>query len=914
MLYVRKKGFSCLSTLLKRGECGMKRIDIVYQKLKELTADNEQWVSAQQLADELHLDRANVSSDLNKLWKEGKVQKRKGRPVLFAVAENETNKHKLTKLDQLIKNQKSLATPVELGKAAILYPPKGMHMLILGETGTGKSMFAELLHEFAKEIHKFPKDAPFITFNCADYANNPQLLLGQLFGVKKGAYTGAIEQKGLIEKANNGILFLDEIHRLPPEGQEMLFTFIDKGFFRRLGETEVERRANVLLICATTENPESSLLTTFRRRIPMIINLPPLRERTLDERCHLIFQFFKEESVRLGKEIYVSANTIRALSFYPCPNNIGQLKADIQLACAKAYADYVTKKKEKVQINSSDLPNYIKEGFFIAKKHTRDLELQHRYYIFHPDREGMQFELNEADHQNIYENIERKFNELKERGVEGDELELLMEIDIENYFTQYMKGVNRRIHSSSEIAKIIAPSIIDLSERIIQYAESKLQKQFSKKVVYGLALHIQTAIHRIQNGKKIMNPQLNKVRMMYKEEFNIALDCIKMIEEHFGLDLPIDEAGFLTMFFVLDNELMYDKDEYVSILVMMHGNGVAAAMADVTNKLLATDHVKAIDMPLHLEPKEVYEQAKELVKKIAPKKGILLLVDMGSLVTFGEMLEKEIGIPVKVVSTVSTPHVLEAARKAILGYSLEELYEDVQNVTPFYIKDPLLNECEEKREKFAIVTACLTGKGSALAIKKLLERYLHFDDQLVKIIPINLTSEKELCMTLEQIEKNRKVLCIISNVSFSVRIPHFHIEDVLSLRAIKQIQEMIDIEETYTKMAVTLANHLQNIKADEVIFDIRRCFTNIQKRLQMNVHSHDLIGLVLHTSCMLDRLVAGDNSVHFEQKEKFLKEHEALYKVVKQGLRPLEEKYNVSITDDELCYMIKFFDNYETVQ
>jgi transcriptional regulatory protein LevR/transcriptional regulator with AAA-type ATPase domain len=892
----------------------LKRIDIVYQKLKELTADHEHWVSAQQLAGVLHLDRANVSSDLNKLWKEGKVRKSSGRPVLFAVADNETNEQSMTKLDQLMNDQKSLATAVEQGKAAILYPPKGMHMLILGETGTGKSMFAGLLHAFAIEIHKFSKDAPFITFNCADYANNPQLLLGQLFGVKKGAYTGAIEQKGLIEKANNGILFLDEIHRLPAEGQEMLLTFIDKGVYRRLGETEVERNANVLLICATTENPESSLLTTFRRRIPMNIYLPPLRERTLEERCHLIFQFFKEEAVRLGKEIYVSANTVRAFLFYPCPNNVGQLKADIQLACAKAYADYVTTKKEKVQINSLDLPNYIKEGLLIAKKHARALDFQHRYYTFHPHREGMQFEPSESDHQNIYENIERKFSELKALGVDDDELDLLMEIDIENYFTQYMKGVNRRIHTGSDLAKIIDRSIIDLAETIIQYAENKLHKRFVKKVVYGLALHIQTSLSRIQKGKKIINPQLNKVRTMYKEEFNLALDCIKMIEEDVGIDLPIDEAGFLTMFFVLDNEVMNHQDDYVSVLVMMHGNGAAAAMADVTNQLLATDYVKAIDMPLHLEPKEVYEQTKTLVKQIAPKKGLLLLVDMGSLVTFGEMLEKELCIPVKVVSTVSTPHVLEAARKAILGYSLEELYEDVKNVTPFYTKDLLLNECEKKIKKLAIVTACLTGKGSALAIKKVLETYLHFDDELVKIIPINITNEEEIHMMLAQIEKKRQVLCIISNVPFSGRIPYFHIEDVLSLRAIKPIQEMIDIEETYTKMVETLANHLQNIQADEVIFDIRRCFTSIQKQLQMDVHSHDLIGMVLHTSCMLDRLVVGDDSVQYEQKEKYMKEHQALYNIIKQGLRPLEEKYNVSISDDELCYMMNFFEYYEAIQ
>ncbi|MGQ0420917.1 amino acid--tRNA ligase-related protein, partial [Bacillus sp. HC-Mk] len=78
-----------------------------------------------------------------------------------------------------------------------------------------------------------------------------------LFGIKKGAYTGASDQKGLIEKAHEGILFLDEVHRLPPEGQEMLFTFIDRGVYRRLGETENERKAQVLIITATTEEPNS---------------------------------------------------------------------------------------------------------------------------------------------------------------------------------------------------------------------------------------------------------------------------------------------------------------------------------------------------------------------------------------------------------------------------------------------------------------------------------------------------------------------------------------------------------------------------------------------------------------------------------------------------------------------------------
>ncbi|MCP6612573.1 sigma 54-interacting transcriptional regulator, partial [Klebsiella pneumoniae] len=80
-----------------------------------------------------------------------------------------------------------------------------------------------------------PADAPFTVFNCAEYANNPELLTSKLFGHAKGAFTGADKAvPGLIETSNGGVLFIDEVHRLPPEGQEKLFHFMDNGSWRRL--------------------------------------------------------------------------------------------------------------------------------------------------------------------------------------------------------------------------------------------------------------------------------------------------------------------------------------------------------------------------------------------------------------------------------------------------------------------------------------------------------------------------------------------------------------------------------------------------------------------------------------------------------------------------------------------------------
>lgn len=93
------------------------------------------------------------------------------------------------------------------------------------------------MFNYACFVGRFDAKKPFIVFNCADYAMNPQLLMAHIFGHIKGAFTGAGEDKeGLVDKANGGMLFLDEIHRLPPEGQEMVFYFMDTGTYSRLGK------------------------------------------------------------------------------------------------------------------------------------------------------------------------------------------------------------------------------------------------------------------------------------------------------------------------------------------------------------------------------------------------------------------------------------------------------------------------------------------------------------------------------------------------------------------------------------------------------------------------------------------------------------------------------------------------------
>lgn len=203
--------------------------------------------------------------------------------------------------------------------------PYDVNVLILGESGSGKELVAKAIHTLSPR-----RKSSFVAINCA--ALPPELLESELFGYKKGAFTGAVsDKKGLIEKANGGTLFLDEIGDMPLSLQAKLLRFLETKRFIPLGSTE-EKEVDVRVVAATNKNLKEEIKKgNFRedlyyRLATIVIEVPPLRERRED--IPLLVEFFAREfGKKYGKEIRrISKGFINYLMSLPLEGNVRELR------------------------------------------------------------------------------------------------------------------------------------------------------------------------------------------------------------------------------------------------------------------------------------------------------------------------------------------------------------------------------------------------------------------------------------------------------------------------------------------------------------------------------------------------------------------------------------------------------------
>jgi len=262
--------------------------------------------------------------------------------ILFATERKKTQTLK-TALKEGKKESIIIGQSVEFKKCLDLvksYAGTDFHVLITGESGTGKELIAERIHTFSAR-----KDKPFLVQNCS--AIPETLLESELFGYKKGAFTGATRDKmGLFEAANGGTVFLDEIGDMPMSIQASLLRVLQKNEIKPLGETRV-RHIDIRIVAATNKEIKQMIADNsfrqdlFYRLSVLPVHLPPLKERREDIPL-LIKYFLEKESLKAGMvEKKISPDAMQSLVSYSWPGNIRELENLIRYLMVTAEDEYI---------------------------------------------------------------------------------------------------------------------------------------------------------------------------------------------------------------------------------------------------------------------------------------------------------------------------------------------------------------------------------------------------------------------------------------------------------------------------------------------------------------------------------------------------------------------------------------------
>ncbi|HEY2420212.1 MAG TPA: sigma 54-interacting transcriptional regulator [Neobacillus sp.] len=865
--------------------------------------------------------RHNASADLNGLVRQGCVIKKNSRPVRFWAAEENNLRVKglsvqasaeneiavsteITCINEVIGAKGSLKSIIEQAKAAMLYPPKGLPTLIVGSTGVGKSYLTEFMYHYAIQSGRLDPDAPFNVFNCADYAANPQLLIAQLFGFVKGAFTGADKTTpGMIAQSENGILFLDEIHRLPADGQEMLFLLMDRGVYRMVGDGATLRPASITLIAATSEDPHSALLSTMLRRFHVLIKIPDLAVRPLEERLLLIEHFLQEEATRVGVPIVVSPLVLVALLTFHTIGNVGEIRSAILLGCAKSFLNYIAsdQKKGMMPLYLTHLSPEIQFGYLQNHRETikaeKMVDVEDRTYS--PVKDMKPKEMHDKVPLDLYRELNQRIKGYLECNLDPFEIQKLIQIDVDYYL--------RRLLGKASISSQIPSEFLDVVAEFMEEAGKLLGHSFGPDAITGLALHLASA-------PKTANSDADRTLALVAHcprEYGVVRKLASLLKTKLVISLGPEEISYLALF--LHAHGRSTDSGNLTIMVIAHGESTASSMAEVANQLINDKRVLAVDMPLDQSVEDTLQQAIHKVKDCGQSKGILLLVDMGSLTGLGPAIEKATGIPVEVIPLVTTVAVIEAAH--LVGQSDMELAGVVQKVKQIYNMEPaILSPSDGKK---VIITTCLTGEGTARKLAAFLSEALPEDiKDEVLIQSVNLENGSEIPRLLVEGWKG-KVIAVVGTVNPNLPgIPFIGMEQILFGEGIQTLLSHYvqkggspEMEESLsTQEAVALASRFieDSIMTEEgKLFSqaARKALENLEQHLEVALTAGQAARWVIHFAFALERLSTDGLVIECLELLQLEQYQASLLDRIEQAVSPMGQLWNLNIPRSEIGYL-----------
>ena len=821
-------------------------------------------VSTVYIAEAMDLQRTNVSSILNQLVMEGRVQKTNGRPVLYGI-NRVGNGGNGDCFSDLFGHDGSLKQAVQLAKAAVLYPEKTLNSMIVGPRGTGKSRLAKRMYQFALEQEVIPVNSPYLPVDCHDYASNENL---------------AEELAEVWKKAENGVVFLDNIQFLSSRARKALLEYIQSK----------ERNYSVVVSC--TER--SQLPDEFLAEFPIQIELPALSERPLSERLEMVKHLLSKEAARIQRTLVIRGDLMRCLLLYECEANYYQLKGDIKIGCANAYIrEY--RSKEEIQLFASDFANTVRKGFLRYRMHRKEIDELVSFeqsYTF----DGTTVSVTEPAKDSLYEKLNRKATALSDTGFEEDEINLILSAEVERSFGEYQKNLVQEVGNKNQLEVLVDGKLIQMVEQFLQTAEAKLDRRFSNSVFYGLCLHINAVISGNREPGQLDKKQIADILSYHKKEYMLSAELAENLAKEYEMELPMDEVILITMFLCFQNEEIPQGGKTV-ILYAFYGEGIATAIVKTITGMTQWDNVFSFELAYEKASAETYESLKEYIASIHQGKGVLVVYDSCFLTEMLTEIEEELGILIRQIPMPVTTVGIELARRTLTEDNPDRvLRHAVKNIGTI-----------GAYSKNYIVTLCTTGKGGAEELKRYIERYGQLKD--TEVIPMSVADREVLSGEFKKLMRNGVIACVVGTFDPQLfSIPFISISEVFSIKK-ENLPQLLRLEKEakaridYNAMFDYLGEQLEHISIEKLKKLLPETLREINTEI-MELSLDTEAGLLIHVACLLDRLMANEPTATNPRKKVILSKYEKEFKQLLKIVKPLEKTFRVIVNDDEIANIL----------
>ena len=445
-----------------------------------------------------------------------------------------------------------------------------------------------------------------------------------------------------------------------------------------------------------------------------------------------------------------------------------------------------------------------------------------------------------------------------------------------------------------QLEKIVSLKLIQDVEDFLNQMSNQYNILFETKTLYGLALHIDTAIIQTSKKQRLSPKEKNDFIQQFPEYYKQTQQFIKKINDDFGIHLPNDEVIMVMLFLICGQEEIHHQE--VVTLIAMHGEHTATSIVDVVKKLSGKQSIYGYDLKLDQTINKSYEELKEYILHIHQGKGMILIYDMGSIRTMAESIKIELNIDIEFLEIPLTLIAMTSVNKAHELLSLNETYQYLQE----HFKD--LQYVRNNSQKEALVLISSLESELVQAKNYLLE---HFDLKDIEIFLIQESQIESIYNRIDQIASQYKIKGLISRQEIHLsQYIMISISNVYKLNA-KSLDDLFTDEDDLENLFDYLQEQFEDIQIEDLKQPLIHFANKLEIILNQKIDYDTLIGLLIHIICLIDRLKKHlSPAVHFQAASDILTKDRSTVEKVKEILLPIEQICRITISDVEAATII----------